>query len=269
MKRFRNLIGLAAGAAMLSGCQGFPLGKWAFAKPRSASQAGVADVAFSEATLQEGRQQLEQGRISEAIASFRMAMMAPATRAEASNGLAVAYAKLGRSDLADRYFREAMTLDPDNSKFAANLLRLQQQTILMAAEERATMLADASVPSAAVAASAQDTPLAQNDSLVRVSRGEVHLALSSEQTAAPRMTVRSRMAVAEAAPVASEGPSKVAVKDSSVTPAAEVTAEAKPASASKTIVYPVRLELSGSSRTARVSKLDSSPAYPIRIALGG
>jgi tetratricopeptide (TPR) repeat protein len=269
MNRFRNLIGLAASAAMLSGCQGFPLGKWAFAKPRSASQAGVADVASSEATLQEGRQQLEQGRISEAIASFRMAMVAPDTRAEATNGLAVAYAKLGRPDLADRYFREAATLDPDNPKFAANLLRLQQRTILMAAEERATMLADASVPPTPVAAPAQDAPLAQNDSLVRVSRGEVHLALSTEQTAAPRMIVRSRMAAADAPPVAPKDPSKLAVRDSPAAPAAEAAAKEKPASASKTIVYPVRLELSGSSRTARVSKLDSSPAYPIRIALGG
>ena len=265
MKRYANLIGLAAGAAMLSGCQGFPLGKWAFAKPSSASQAGVTDAAFSEATLQEGRQQLQQGRISEAIASFRMAMMTPDARAEASNGLAVAYAKLGRADLADRYFREAASLDPNNPKFAANLLRLQQQTTLMAAAEHATMLASAT-ELAPVAAPAPSAPLAQNDGLTRVSRGEVHLALPTEQTAAPKMIVRTRMAASDIAPLSPEGPAKVAAKDTPVAAAAEAAADAKPAS--KTIVYPVRLELTGSSRTARVSKLDSHPAYPIRIALG-
>jgi tetratricopeptide (TPR) repeat protein len=266
MKRYANLIGLAAGAAMLSGCQGFPLGKWAFAKPSSASQAGVTDAAFSEATLQEGRQQLQQGRISEAIASFRMAMMTPDARAEASNGLAVAYAKLGRADLADRYFREAASLDPNNPKFAANLLRLQQQqTTLMAAAEHATMLASAT-ELAPVMAPAPSAPLAQNEGLTRVSRGEVHLALPTEQTAAPKMIVRTRMAASDAAPISPEGPAKVAAKETPVAPAAEAAADAKPAS--KTIVYPVRLELTGPSRTARVSKLDSHPAYPIRIALG-
>src|SRR3546814_9961813 len=43
--------------------------------------------------------------------------------AEAYNGLGVAYAKLGRADLAERYFKMALSMDGTNPRFAANLDR--------------------------------------------------------------------------------------------------------------------------------------------------
>jgi len=258
---------------MLSGCQAFPFGKWAFAKPQSASRRDAPATSISEATLQEGREQLRQGRISAAIASFSMAMAAPEARAEAINGLAVAYAKLGRDDVADRYFREAAALDPNNPKFAANLLRLQDN-VRMASAERPSMPTPAQAEEMAVSR-AQQGPSAQNRDLIRVSRAEVRVALSSQPKAAPLMVVAARTAelTARTSTSGREPPKSLATRGESkpagaVAIVSEPTSVARPQSKSKTIVYPIRIELSGASQSARLSRADASRDYPIRIALG-
>lgn len=273
MNRYAKLIGLAAGLAMLSGCQGFPLGKWALNKPDSVSQRQAPVATLSEATLQEGREQLRQGQVSAAIASFRMAMVAPEARAEAFNGLAVAYAKLGRADIADRYFREAAALDPGNSKFAANLLRLQDNVRMASAERPVTMTAARAAEMAV--SRAQEGGSALNDGLIRVSRAEVRVTIPAQPKAAPVMVVRARTAVpATVASTTSLKLAKLPATGGVAGSADVITVVSEPASVassqptSKTIVYPLRLELSGASQSAWLSKRKSSGDYPIRIAFG-
>jgi len=216
---------------------------------------------------------LRQGQISAAIASFSMALAAPEARAEAINGLAVAYAKLGRDDVADRYFREAAALDPNNPKFAANLLRLQDN-VRMASAERPAMLAPGRAEEMAVSR-AQEGSLAQNGGLVRVSRAEVRVALSAQPKAAPLMVVGAR--TAELATRTSTSGRETAKSPAgggenksagAVAVVSEPTSVTSPQPKSKTIAYPIRIELSGASHSARLSKVDKSRDYPIRIAFG-
>ena len=117
-------ITLAIGVS-LSGCQ-------ALFGPRTAHVDSVRDAHLASEdqavhpALDQGRQLLKAGRIAQAIEVLRIAQRDPASMADASNGLGVAYAKLGRHDLADRYFRMAVALRPDETRFTANMLRLQR-----------------------------------------------------------------------------------------------------------------------------------------------
>lgn len=195
MKRLARLSCVVACAAMLGGCQSFPLTSWMFKGKRPAAEQRVELAGNTAGALEEGRAQLREGNISAAVASFRIALLDASTRAEASNGLGVAYAKLGRPDLADRYFQGAISAEPENSKYVANLLRLQQQVMLA---RRAT--------AAHAVAVAQPTPRADRqqggEPLVagrvdRVSRGEVVVHARRDLGNAPAIAVAYRDAPAE------------------------------------------------------------------------
>lgn len=84
--------------------------------------------------LEEGRAYLRRGQIAAAVASFKIARLDPVVAADANNGIGVAYAKLGRPDVADRYFRAALRIEPSNERFAGNLMRLQREVLLAAAK---------------------------------------------------------------------------------------------------------------------------------------
>ncbi len=74
--------------------------------------------------LQRGRAQLDAGLDALAIESFRAEIRSNPDNADAYNGLAVAYGRIGRDDLAQRYFETALAKDPSNEKVQANLARL-------------------------------------------------------------------------------------------------------------------------------------------------
>ena len=130
MKATVRLTCLVTAAVSLSGCQSFPLTSWLFKNDRTASDADPQLAGSTTGALEEGAALLRAGNLSAAVASFRIAQLDRATRADACNGLGVAYAKLGRLDLAERYFQAAILSDPDNTRYAANLLRLQRQVML-------------------------------------------------------------------------------------------------------------------------------------------
>jgi tetratricopeptide (TPR) repeat protein len=180
---------------MLGGCQSFPLTSWMFKGKRPAAEQRIELAGNTAGALEEGRAQLREGNISAAVASFRIALLDASSRAEASNGLGVAYARLGRHDLADRYFQGAISAEPENSKYVANLLRLQQQVMLA---RRAT--------AAHAVALAQPGPRADRrqggEPLVagrvdRVSRGEVLVHARRDLGNAPAIAVAYRDAPAE------------------------------------------------------------------------
>ena len=202
MKTALRLIGIAGTAAMLGGCQSFPLTSWLH-KDRAPAR-GEAEVLAGNTTgaIEEGRAHLRDGNLSAAVASFRIAQLDRSTRAEASNGLAVAYAKLGRDDLAERYFQAAISAEPDNPKYIANLLRLQQATLARRAASGATELAARSAPVQRAATTSPESlasaPSALAGPLDRVSRNEVRVRGGrSELGNAPAMAVSYRDTPAE------------------------------------------------------------------------
>lgn len=74
--------------------------------------------------LQRGRAQLGAGLDALAIESFRGEIRVNPDSVDAYNGLAVAYGRIGRSDLAQRYFEMALAKDPASEKVQANLAKL-------------------------------------------------------------------------------------------------------------------------------------------------
>lgn len=73
-----------------------------------------------------GRAHLAAQRNGLAIEAFNRALVFGEPAAPALNGLGVAYARLGRADLAYRFFTQASAADPANPLYARNLATLTQ-----------------------------------------------------------------------------------------------------------------------------------------------
>jgi thioredoxin-like negative regulator of GroEL len=161
-------------------------------------QATTTELAGNSAgALEEGKEFLREGNVASAINSLRIARLDRATFGEASNALAIAYIRLGRNDLADRYFREAIQAEPENDKFAANLLRLQSQVMLARASAAAPAVPAAAMPAPAVAAATPAARQPTQDRLAsgmveRVSRSEVQVRSRPDLGAAPTAVVAFR-----------------------------------------------------------------------------
>jgi tetratricopeptide (TPR) repeat protein len=236
MKRFLRITTLLAATAALSGCASI-FSQLGFAERASPDVAAPAQ-ADGNVELAAARQAMDAGMTAEAIDHYRAAQMDPNALPAASNGLGVAYARLGRLDLADRYFRIATALDPSNARFAANMLRLQGDYAL--AQDRqaeTTQLAATAAPAPAPQLAAAERP----GELERVSRGEVHIRTAALQAAAPIAVVASR----DAPPVAA---------------VASLAGHDGPA-----VSYPVRIDLAKAAPSAR--RTAAAAAYPQRIEL--
>ncbi|MBA4164645.1 MAG: hypothetical protein C0510_08445 [Erythrobacter sp.] len=109
-------------AISLSGCQSF-ISALGFGPKDGPKRAEASEPIFGSQELERGRTALRAGYPANAIQQFRMAALDPDSAAEAYNGLGVAYARLGRADLAERYFKMALGMDGTNPRFAANLDR--------------------------------------------------------------------------------------------------------------------------------------------------
>lgn len=115
----KTIVTLLA-STLLAGCQSI-FGSHAKFEVRP---VGVEQTTATAAVaLEEGRQYLTRGEVASAIAAFRIAANDPASAAPAHNGLAIAYALMGRGDLAERYFQHAVADDPDETKYSANLAK--------------------------------------------------------------------------------------------------------------------------------------------------
>ena len=91
----------------------------------SHDRANSAEVAItSGAVVAEGRTHLREGRAGLAIEAFNRALASGQDPAASFNGLGVAYARLGRTDLAFRFFKKATLSEPENAAYARNLIRL-------------------------------------------------------------------------------------------------------------------------------------------------
>ncbi len=73
--------------------------------------------------VQRGKAQLSAGLHAMAIETFRAEIRQSPESAEAYNGLAIAYDRIGRPDLARRYFEVALAKAPDETRYRSNLAR--------------------------------------------------------------------------------------------------------------------------------------------------
>lgn len=193
MRSLPKILVLTVALTALSGCQSFPLTSWMF--KRSDRGAPVTAPNDGSRALAEGRAALQDGQLVAAIGPLRAALLDPATRAPASNALGVAYAQLGREDLAEQYFKSAIAADPSDNRFVANLLRLQHAVLARKAQSDAARLAareGETTPSAAGFIVEKPDALAERSRMAgnveRRSRGEVFIT-SATTPAVPTATV--------------------------------------------------------------------------------
>ncbi|GAA4762580.1 tetratricopeptide repeat protein [Novosphingobium ginsenosidimutans] len=91
------------------------------------AKASQARAKMSEVT-DAGRALLDAGQPGYAIDTFRKALAKGEAPGPALNGLGVAYARIGRQDLAVWYFKQAMVFDPGETRYAMNLERVSAPT---------------------------------------------------------------------------------------------------------------------------------------------
>ena len=246
MKKAIVLVAMVSAATLLGGCQQFH--SMFAGKPARAETASVDMSSYFAERLETGRRHLLANRPSQAVTAFRQATYDPATAASAYNGMAIAYAQMGRNDLAREYFTAAMQADPTDERYARNLARLDLGGP-SAVPERAfaqidTAAAESIAPSAnaAVAPVSAAPPAASGSEaagLVRVSPREV--TLPARANAPTRRPAEVHIS---------------ARPEGAATARGRVTVESPPASAA----YPVRVTLSEVPRTP-------APTYPVRIEL--
>ena len=91
-------------------------------RPRSdglpASAVAGRDI---ETALAEGRSLLVAGNAAQAISAFRLALAQDSMNVAALNGIAIAYDRMGRIDLARQHFEQALSIEPDAADIAYNL----------------------------------------------------------------------------------------------------------------------------------------------------
>lgn len=169
-RKFLRFAVIAALVPALGGCALLGIGR---SEPRVSAVSTLPMDADAYIRFEEGRAALDSGQNAAAIAAFSEARLEPALLGPALNGMGVAWARLGRVDLAERYFRQAVTAAPGDERFAANL-ELAQWTRLASGRRLAApqpAVAEAALPSRTIAAG----------------RGPVHLATGG--MAGSRITV--------------------------------------------------------------------------------
>ncbi len=119
MSATKNHVILSAGLlGLLGGCAA---GKQASLEIRNVNHAQIALA--GESSIERGKELLRRGQNADAISAFRAALRQDVGRAEAHNGLAIAYDSIGRKDLARRYFELAVAEKPDEMRYRGNLAR--------------------------------------------------------------------------------------------------------------------------------------------------
>ena len=188
MKTLSRISALLLATVALGGCSSL-FGITFAHKGSHGLESMPTQMAGAQVELATARSYMEAGMTAAAIDHFRAAQLDPDSLPAATNGLGVAYARLGRYDLADRYFRTAMALEPGNEEFAANMLRLQRDYALASArnQEAAERMAEAKAATEAAELAQANLP----GSIMRISPGEVHI-VTAPLGAAPTAVVASR-----------------------------------------------------------------------------
>ena len=269
---------VVSAAIALSGCQSF-INKLGFGPKDQSMRAEAGGPIFGSDELDSGREALKAGLPAAAITQFRLAAMNVETAPDAFNGLGVAYAKLGRADLAERYFKMALSLDSSNARFASNLNRFYNSELGTSARALAMREKEAQATLASAANAAEQQGLLEQQPVnerrgavtlvkapVAVVRGstprELRIATTTESVAAdlqlPEVAVRSASSTdAEAAPARPNRKFR-AVRSGRIS-------LLRPAPASARSAEPVRIKVSKPATNRSTSPRGGQ--YPVRIAL--
>lgn len=194
-------ISLVALAMATAGCQAFPI----FGSRSPEVRAAPDMSSYFAQRLADGRRHLEAQRPGAAVTAFRQASYHPDYAGEAFNGMAIAYDRLGRYDLAERFFAQAMAAAPEDARFARNAARFETAMLARRATEADTQLAqsapvDIATPTAgqlARAATAVEANLAPmpEGRMQRISASEVHIASREDWVGRVADSVSTQVAV--------------------------------------------------------------------------
>ncbi|MEP5938627.1 MAG: hypothetical protein ABJ239_09895 [Erythrobacter sp.] len=190
MNKAIKIATVVSAAIALSGCQSF-INKLGFGPKDQPTRAEAGQSVFGSDELEKGRTALKAGHPANAITQFRMAAMNEATAPDAFNGLGVAYAKLGRADLAERYFKMAVTLDANNPRYTANLTRFYNSALGTSSQALAMREKEAQATMASAANAAREQGMIEQESTIE-RRGALTF-----NKAAPIAVVRSSTAPRE------------------------------------------------------------------------
>ena len=194
----KMLVAGMLAATLLGGCQSI-FGHHAKLDIRPVG--GVDSPGASAIALEEGKQFLRSGAVGSAIVALQKAAADPVAAPEAHNGLGVAYAMLGRGDLAERYFQQAIAESPAEAKYSANLARFYQS-------QEAALVRRQAIPAPAVATEPDTEFAVVNelfDRVIQAGPGAVRLAAATRASAMTRVsqnevTIRTLPAAPLAAP---------------------------------------------------------------------
>lgn len=282
----RNLTRIATcvlAATALSGCQSF-LGALNFGGDKVQRADAQSGPVFGEEELEKGRLALRAGYAANAIQQFRMAALNEATAPDAFNGMGVAYARLGRADLAERYFKMALTLDSANPKYAANLDRFYNSPLGNSARALAMREKEAAATLAAAEKAAEQEGLleapetTERRGAVTLERPRVQLTRTSKReiTLATRESEEKQRGAMPVVAVRNPAKPKLEEADATSETAAPEKDEA-PKQSSKRISmlgasgeassYPVRISLVKPGSSSKSSQ-PRRAGYPLRVALG-
>ena len=245
-------LALVALATSLGGCKSF-VQAFDFSRHSSAPQ-----YAIGEADLEEGKAHLRAGRVGNALAPLHRAALNGPTSGEALNALGVAYAKLGRADLAERFFIAATRVDVGNERFAANLDRFYRSDL---AKDARLLFAQRELAREQYAAFTQSAGTFASEPVVDerlvTSGGEtrritIARGATSQRVALGRDAAQARVASSNAAPARVRVGNDQAVRKTTTARPAEIRISAGQQPA------PSRV---------RVGSADTQASYPLRVTL--
>lgn len=242
MQPFYRIGLVAVSGVLLSGCSLFGGHQTSSLNAESHAELATAQE-IAEIQLEVGRENLAEGNLATAARYLQGARMHPTTRADATNALGVVYVRLGRLDVASRYFSEALEIEPGNARFATNLARLEGDISFARARAReAQGEAGTEVALASLQAlETQDLPVAATQRRQRQHVIHIQTASAGEQ-AAPRMEVYAGRPVVQ-----------MAERDTSKE---DVAAAESEGTGRRIIEYPISMRFS-----------DEPAEYPVRVEI--
>ena len=177
----KMLVAGMLAATLLGGCQSI-FGHHAKLDIRPLDAASSPEA--GAIALEEGKQFLRSGAVGSAIVALQKAATDRATAPDAHNGLAVAYALLGRGDLAERFFQQAMVENPSEAKYSANLAKFyQSREAALAREVRVSAPAFVAAPDTELAVVAE-----QFDKVIQAGPGAIRVSAATRENAITRVS---------------------------------------------------------------------------------
>lgn len=273
MKNSVRISACVLAALTLSGCQGI-LSAFNFSGQKQYRAETAAQV-FGQDELGRGRAALKAGYPAEAIKQFRLAALNEDAAPDAYNGLGIAYARLGRADLAERYFKLAVTLDSSNPRFAANLDNFYNSALGTSARALAMRQKEIDEALAAAALAAQvegllASPAApERRGVVAIERAPAQLTRTSPLELRIATRGEDDRDLSAALPVmAARNPAATAPADDPVKQG--VTAPSRinmPQGVETQKGYPIRITLTKPTASGKSRPAPARSTYPLRIAL--